>query len=329
MPTFTASAPASIRALAPSAVATLPAITSILYCFLMLRTVSITFLRVAVGGVDDDHVDVGLDQGLDPLVVVHAGGGPDPQPAAAVLAGHRELPHLLDIPHGDQAGQLAVAVDQQQFLDLGWLRMASASSSVVSGLAVTRLFLVITSSICLSSVSRNFRSRRVRMPTSLPSSVVIGTPETLCRRITSWARETASLGPQGDRVEDHAALAPLDLVDLAGLGLGGHVLVDDPDAAFLGQGDRQGGLGDGVHRRGDQRDVDGDAARQLGADVHLAGDHFAVGGHEQDIIESDGVAKDLLVHVHGCYPTLFSNLSILLIRPGSSNATLDCRGSIG
>ena len=43
MPTFTASAPASARAFAPSAVATLPAITSIVCRFLSSRTVSITF----------------------------------------------------------------------------------------------------------------------------------------------------------------------------------------------------------------------------------------------------------------------------------------------
>ena len=42
MPTFTASAPAAIRSLQPSAVATLPATTSMSHCFLMLLTVSIT-----------------------------------------------------------------------------------------------------------------------------------------------------------------------------------------------------------------------------------------------------------------------------------------------
>ena len=43
MPTFTASAPASISALVPSAVATLPATTSMSKSRLIRRTVSITF----------------------------------------------------------------------------------------------------------------------------------------------------------------------------------------------------------------------------------------------------------------------------------------------
>ena len=42
MPTFTASAPAAIKSVAPCLVATLPATTSISHRFLMLRTVSIT-----------------------------------------------------------------------------------------------------------------------------------------------------------------------------------------------------------------------------------------------------------------------------------------------
>ena len=42
---------------------------------------------MAVGGVDHDDVHVGLDQGGDPLVVVDADGGADPQPAALVPGG--------------------------------------------------------------------------------------------------------------------------------------------------------------------------------------------------------------------------------------------------
>ena len=98
-----------------------------------------------MGGVDADDVDVGGDQGLDPLVVVHADGGPDPQPAAGVPGGPRELLDAVDVPHGDQAGQLALAVDQQQLLDL--VRSGGCPwplRGVVSGGAVTRLALVMT-----------------------------------------------------------------------------------------------------------------------------------------------------------------------------------------
>ena len=90
MPTLTASAPASISACVPSAVATLPA---------MMRTELESFLarvdgvehalRMAVRGVDDEQVDAGIDQPLGALeaVIADAGGGGDAQPALRVLGG--------------------------------------------------------------------------------------------------------------------------------------------------------------------------------------------------------------------------------------------------
>ena len=47
----------------------------------------------------------------------------------------------------------------------------------------------------------------------------------------------------------------LDLVDLGHLVLDRQVAVDDAEPSCAGQGDRQAGLGDGVHGGGDDRDV--------------------------------------------------------------------------
>ncbi len=58
------------------------------------------------------------------------------------------------------------------------------------------------------------------------------------------------------RIAQHAGFEALDLGDFRGLLLGGEILVDDADAAFLRDGDRQARLGDGVHRRRDERDVE-------------------------------------------------------------------------
>ena len=91
MPTFTASAPASTSALRPSAVATLPAITSIVEALLDLAHRLDDVARMAVGRIDDQHIDAGLDQRLGPLVVVDADRRPDAQPAALVLAGIGEV----------------------------------------------------------------------------------------------------------------------------------------------------------------------------------------------------------------------------------------------
>ena len=77
-------------------------------------------VRVAVGGVDDEHVDVLLDEGLGTLerVLADADGGGDPEPPLLVLRGERILDALLDVLDRDQALQVAAAVDDRELLDL-------------------------------------------------------------------------------------------------------------------------------------------------------------------------------------------------------------------
>ena len=120
MPTLTASAPASISALAPSAVATLPAITwTRLDSFFTRRHRIEHALRMAVGGVDHDQVDVGVDQ---PLAALEAGiadarRGGGAQPPLLVLGGVGVEPALLDVLDRDQADAAVVVVDDEQLLD--------------------------------------------------------------------------------------------------------------------------------------------------------------------------------------------------------------------
>ena len=140
-------------------------------------------LRVAVGGVDDQHVDVGGDQRLGPLhrVLRDADGRAAAQPAERVLRRVRVLDRLLDVLDGDQALQPEVAVDDEQLLDLVLVedlarrveRRADRDGDQVARASSRR-----RSAGC--TLVSNRRSRLVRMPTSRPSllpSSVIGTPE--------------------------------------------------------------------------------------------------------------------------------------------------------
>ena len=117
MPTLTASAPASTRACAPSAVATLPAITSMSKLALDLGHRLDDVGGMAVGRIDHQHVHARPDQRLGALVVVDAHRRTDAQPAARVLAGVGEVGELVDVLDGDQALQFIVFVHQQEFLD--------------------------------------------------------------------------------------------------------------------------------------------------------------------------------------------------------------------
>jgi hypothetical protein len=84
----------------------------------------------------------------------------------------------------------------------------------------------------------------------------------------------------------------LDTADLARLLGRGHVLVDDADAAFLGDRDREPGLGDGVHRGRDQGQVQPDPARQAGGKVDFARQDVRVRGYEQDVVEGECFLDD-------------------------------------
>ena len=65
-----------------------------------------------------------------------------------------------------------------------------------------------------------------------------------------------------------------------------------PMPAFLGDGDREAGLGDRVHRRGHERQVEADAAGQARRQVDLARQHVRVRGDEQDVVEGECFLDD-------------------------------------
>ena len=62
----------------------------------------------------------------------------------------------------------------------------------------------------------------------------------------------------GERVADHSALGPLDLAHLGCLVGGGHILVNDTDAAFAGKGYGHCCFRYGVHCGGHYGDVESD-----------------------------------------------------------------------
>jgi len=96
------------------------------------------------------------------------------------------------------------------------------------------------------------------------------------------------IGIDGDRILDHACFVLLDDVDLLGLLVHVHVLVDDANATFLGHGNRQARFGDGIHSCGHQRRPEIDFPGQPGAKIYISGQDFGIGGDKRDIIESKG-----------------------------------------
>jgi len=68
--------------------------------------------------------------------------------------------------------------------------------------------------------------------------------------------------------------------------------VNDAEAALLRNRDGQARVGDRIHRRREQRDVERDRAGEAGCEGNVAGNDAGVGGNEQDVVESQRLAHD-------------------------------------
>ena len=97
----------------------------------------------------------------------------------------------------------------------------------------------------------------------------------------------AGIRVNGHRVHHHAGLELLHLRDLGGLRLGLEIAVDDADAAGLRHGDGKLRLGDGVHGRGHDRDMQGNRAGHARGDVDLVRQHVGGGRPDQDVVEGE------------------------------------------
>ena len=251
-------------------------------------------LRVAVRGVDDEHVDVGGDQRVGALDGVARGAdrGAAAQPAERVLRRVRVLDRLLDVLDGDQPLQPEVAVDDEQLLDLVPVQdLARRVERRADRHGEQRL---ARHHVGDRAVDVGFEAQiAVGQDADEPPflAAVLGDRHAgdavLLHQIERF--EDPMGGGERDRIDDHAALRPLDPIDLRRLLLDRQVLVDDAEAALLRHRDRQPRLGDGVHRRADA------AARSAGCCASAAsrrppavGTTSGVARHEQDVVEGQG-----------------------------------------
>jgi len=112
--------------------------------------------------------------------------------------------------------------------------------------------------------------------------------------ISSSASETTA---SRDGLDDHSGLGALHLVDLRHLRVDRQVAVDDPDPTFTRQRDREPRLGDRVHRSGDDRDLDRDAARQSRRGRDLVRQHARLGRNEQNVVERQPFSAEFPVEL--------------------------------
>ena len=249
---------------------------------------------VAVGSVDDDHIDASGNQRCHAIAGIRAGtnGCADAQAALIVLAGQRVGLGLLDVVDGHHAFQAVLVIDDQHAFDTVLVQQLAHG------------VLVFTFLDGDQALFRRHHLTHLSVQTALEAHVAGGDDANqitvvqhrhagdvvLAGQIEQVAH--GSVGFDGDRILDHAGLVALDLAHFGSLLLDGHVLVDDADAAFLGHGDGQARLGDGVHGCGQQRNVQLDATGQAGLEADVLGQDFGVTGDEQDVVEGECFLAD-------------------------------------
>jgi hypothetical protein len=178
MPTFTASAPASISARVASAVATLPAITCTSFDRFLHPLTASPRLGMAMGGVDHDQVDARIDQRLGAFEarIAHGRGRRHAQAAQLILAGRRVQHRLLGVLQRQQPGQLALPSVTSSFsIRRAFIRFfASSRSPARAGWRGSRRSSSLAPGV--SSASAKRMSRLVTMPRTRPLSSTTGNP---------------------------------------------------------------------------------------------------------------------------------------------------------
>ena len=264
---------------------------------------------MAVRGVDDEAVDAGRHQklGASETLVADRGRGGDPQAPVGVLGGVRMRGRLLDILDGDEADAAAGLVDDDELLDPVLVQEPARlvapdplpdRDHLAGHELVDRLARIVgETDVAVGEDADELAGLAVRARLDHRNA---GDRGALHHRQRVGERR---VGEDGDRIDDHAAFEALDLAHLLGLIGGLEVAVDDADAAGLRHGDGEPRLGDRVHRRGDDRQVQRDRAGETGRDADGARHDRRVAGPEQDVVERQPLGK-AAVRIRHCHRPL-------------------------
>ena len=246
-------------------------------------------LAVAMRGIDHDGVDTGLDQRFDPLFRAFADshGRTDPQPPRSVARSVRKTGLLVDVFDGDQALQLERIVHHQQPLELVLVQQRLGLGR--SGPIPYRDQLVTRRhDLADRYVVTGFEAQVASGDDAHHFSAVDHRKAGDSQLHLHVQRLPDRVGRgDDDRIAQHPGFIALDPRHFAGLLPGGEVLVDDAHAALLGDGDRQSRLRYRVHGGGDQRQIQGDVARQAGREGRVFGQDLGIRRHQQHVVERE------------------------------------------
>ena len=222
---------------------------------------------------------------------------------------------------GDQTGEVAFVVDERQLLDL--VRREQVVRVALRDVRRTGDQMVLRHDVLDAQMVVVVRRDEAHVAVRDDADELVlmvddrqaGDVELAAQLVQVGERD---VGVHGERVGDHARFGALDVIDLRRLVVDRQVAVQHADAAVAGHRDRHLGLGHGVHRGGDRRDLHRDVAGQMGRRIHLGGDdvglvrqqeHVVIGEPELGEDGGKGSVRGFCMHIRICShrPTIWTH----------------------
>ena len=251
-------------------------------------------LRMAVRGVDDNHVNARGHQGFDALfgVAAHTHRGTHQQTFAVVVRGVGVVTLLLDVLHRDQAAQLKGIVDHQYLFDP--VLVQQRQHFFIAGVFAHGNQAILLGHDVMDRIVELGLEAHVAAGDDADQATAVDDRHAgdvaRPRQLEHFA--DGGVGADGERFLDDPGFELLHLRDLRGLLFQGQVLVDDADAAELRHRDGEAGLGHGVHCSSNDRQVQAQRACEPGGERNVLGQDNRVRGNERDIVVRERFSLD-------------------------------------
>ena len=242
-----------------------------------------------VCGVDHDQVALRVDQRLGAIepLVAHRRRRRDAQPAGRVLGRIRIGHRLFDVLHRDQADAAVIVVDDDQLLDPA-LVQRTARFLLAHPDAYRRQ--IVARHQLGHRLHRIFGKTHVAVGQDADQLAVLfhhgNAADPVLRHDRLRLRQCRGRR-DGDRIDHHPAFEPLHLANGSDLFLDGQVAVQHAHPAQLRHHDRHVGLGHGIHRRRQHRDVERNVARHAGARIRFARQDLRCRGYQKNVVEGE------------------------------------------
>ena len=253
-------------------------------------------LAVAVRGIDHNHVHACGHQRPDALfrVRTRADRCADAQTAFGIFVGIGEFGGFDDVFNRNQAFEFVVGVQDQNAFDFVLVHQFA------------RFFDACAFGHGNQAFARGHDGGNRQVEAGFETQVAVGYDAdhfavfhdrqaghfAFALRAQFQKLADKDVGCDGNGVFDHAAFMAFYLGYGFGLHVGGHVFMDDAQAAFLSHRNGQTGFGYGIHSGGKQGEVEGDLAGESGFEGNVARQHLGMGGNEQNVVEGVGFFYD-------------------------------------